>query len=50
MGIDLDSEQVDDVEVRVEALGQSLSQIFLEGHVETLILVYGFLELLQAIA
>ena len=49
MGIDLNSEQVDDIEVRVEALCQPLRQIFLQGHVEALILVYGFLELLQAI-
>ena len=50
MGVDLDSEGVDDVEVGVEALGESLRQVFLEGHMQTCIGIYRLLQLLQAIA
>ena len=50
MGIDLDSEGVNDVEVGVEALSKSLGQIFLEGHVQTLVRIDRPLQLLQTIA
>ena len=49
MRIDLDGQQVDNTQVRVEALREPLRQVFFQRHVELRISVYHVLQPLQAV-
>ena len=48
--VDLNGEQMNDVEVGVEALCQTFGQVFLERDVQVRVTFYRFLQFLKAIA